>query len=67
MTTPAASPPPHVELSAVMRLEADYLPPGARAKLLRLADELEEKGDPALVSPAILRAALKADAADEDQ
>jgi len=44
------SPPPHIELSAVLRLEADYLPHGPRAELLRLAAELEADGDPVVVS-----------------
>ena len=58
MTTPAMSPPPHVELSAVVRLEADYLPPGPMAELLRLADELEANGDPVVVSCDALEDAI---------
>ena len=44
------SPRPHVELSAVVRLEADYLPDGPRAELLRFADELEDRSRRIVVS-----------------
>lgn len=65
MTTPALSRGPHIELSAVVRLEADYLPSRPRAALLRLADELECRADPVVVSRDALCEAVIAATAEE--
>ena len=65
MTTPAISPGPHIELSAVVRLEADYLPIRPRAALLRLADELESRSDRVVISRDALCEAILAATTDE--
>ena len=65
MTTPAISPGPHIELSAVVRLEADYLPVRRRAALLRLADELESRSNRVVISRDALCEAVLAATTDE--
>lgn len=50
MATPAETPSPSIGLPALVRLEADYLAPGPREALLRVADELESNGNPVAIS-----------------
>ena len=62
-----AGEPLHVSLPPHLRRSAYRRPDGPdRDSLLRLANELEEKGDASLVSSATLRAALKAHATEDD-
>ncbi len=60
MTAPDETTPSHLELPLLLRRAASHSPAGPdRDALLHLAGELETGGDPALISHATLRAALK--------
>ena len=61
MTTPEASPPLHVSSPPLLRRAAHRRPAGERRDaILRLADELESKGDVTLVSHRTVVDALNA-------
>ena len=53
------SPGSHIELSALVRLEADYLSPDPRDAMRRLADELDSNGNPVLISRDALYDAVR--------
>ena len=61
MTIPASDPPLHIKTPPILRRMANRRPAGPnRDAILRLADELESKGDVALVSHRTMIDALNA-------